>query len=297
MAAKKKTETSVMEAPIGLPQKKVTIKFHPRPTAMVQDPKHILFGGLGPNSGKSFQLPRTSSGSYRNPFPDDATQALLERHLGYPEGGLNPQSRINNFFDSYLITLTKADTTLDLSDPNQYLFLLVAKQQKDFVAPAKKNLRDRGTTMWYIVDEEDEADEKVLLVSKRSEAWKEFGKIEDSVSKLRQILVEYRGTASLPSSANKHSWLVTEVSKIVESDAEVFVNMATDPNLPVKVDLYAAVTAGAIKREGSLYYLDDDTPMALPGDSNDVNGAIRYLHEPENSDFYATLKQRIQNAK
>jgi hypothetical protein len=287
----------VLENTVALPQNRVTIKFYPRATAMVTDPKHMLYGGLAPNTGKTFQLPRNRTGAFVNPFPSEEIQNLLERKLGLPENGLSPLRMENNFFDKYVVTLNKSDMILELKDPIMYIQFLVAKTQRDHVAPSFAKVKDKATFMWYVEDENEAVERRSLKISKKSEAWKEFGKIENSKSKLRQILIEHKGKSVLPDAANNIDWLQGQVGELIEHDPEVFVNYAKDPNLPVKVDIYDAILHGILKRAGSgLLFQEDDTPLALENDVNDIGGAIRYLRHPENSEYYATVKQRIQNA-
>jgi hypothetical protein len=300
--AKKKTEetmqaTQTMEkAVFTLPNKKVRIAFYPKATAMVTDPSHILYGGLGPRAGKTFQLPRTRTGQYFNPFPSDEVRLAMEKQLGMEEGGLSPARMENNFFDNYTISLGKADIELNLSDAKEALDYYVAKAQKDFVAPDRESIRHRATYMWYVEDEEVQAERKVLTLSKKAEAWKEFGKIEGSPGKLKQILIERRGKSTLPNAASKHEWLIGAVGELVEEDPTVFLNLVKDPNLAHKVTIYEAVTAGVISVKGTFYYNEEGTPLSMPGMQNDIGGVIHFITQPENSDYYATVKQRVQNA-
>jgi hypothetical protein len=301
----KKTETDELilekESPVkttgfSLPRKRIIISFYPRPTAMVRDPKHILYGGLGPNAKKYFQLGMLSTGGLINPFETTAEREYLEDKLGLEKGRLSPKRLDNNFFHEYSFFLDKSDKVLDLSDPEDYLLYLVAKTQSDFIAPKANEIRNKVTYMWYFKDEAEDVIEKVNRISTRSEAWKEFGKIEDSASKLRHIMIQWKGSAGLPTNANRIEWLIGEVSDLVESDPTLFLSIVKDPNINYKVDVYEAIQKGVFKKKGLYYYNSDDSIITQEGVESTLDNVVEYLKDPKNNTFYVTIKQRIQNA-
>lgn len=291
----KKTENSVQEV-LAFPRNKVTIKFYPKASAMVTDPSHKLFGGLGPNATISFQLPRTTRGSWKNPFPSDEMRYMIEENLGMAKNTLLTTNRGVSWFDDYFISLSKSDKSLDLSDPSQYLDYLIIKTLVDHVAPEVEAISDRATYMWYIEDSSVVNKRARLTVSKRSQAYKELGKIEDSPAKLRQIIIEDRGKSNLPASSNDPDWLIGQIDDMINERPERFLAIALDPNLSIKIDVYDAVKAGVIKQKGRLFYNELDEAITMPGHQNDIHGAIAFLNAPENSDYYAVMKQRIQNS-
>lgn len=279
-----------------LPMKVVVIRFYPRATAMVQNPGHVLYGGLGPQATKYFQLPMSSTGGYINPFNSVEEREYLEKMMGLPEGGLSPGRKVNNFFDEYVITLSKADKVLDLNNPDDYLFFLVANTQRDYIAENVRDIRNRATYHWYFLDENTEREVEALRINSTSRAWIEYGKIESSSAKLKHVLVEYRGGSNMPSKANDIKWLQTEVGKLIESDATSFLNIIQDPNLQYKIDIYNSVHLGILKKDKGYYFMEDGTKLSLDGEDNSLDGAIRFLKAPENNEYHITLRQRIENA-
>lgn len=299
MAKRKTEDTELMVSAMNhfsLPDKRVVLKFYPRPTAMVTDPSHILYGGMGPQATRYFQLPIHTTGGYMNPFESTEEREYLEEALGLAKNALSPSRRAGNFFDEYTIALTKSDKVLDLSDPEDYLFYLVAKMQKDHIAKDVRSVRGRATYHWYFMDEKEERQIDAVRISNTAKAWMEYGKIEASPDKLRHVLIEYRGGGRLPSAANKIDYLQSEVGKIVGQDPSSFVNIVTDPNLQVKIDIHTAVQKGILNKEKGYYYMEDGTRLSHEGEDNSLEGAIRYLKSPENNEYYLQLKQRIENA-
>ena len=55
-----------------LRNERVIVRFVPRPSAMVQNPKHILYGGMAENAKRSFVVPRLdSTGMFKNVLTDN----------------------------------------------------------------------------------------------------------------------------------------------------------------------------------------------------------------------------------
>ncbi len=69
-APKKTVQTN--DEPVNcLRNERVIVRFVPRPTAMVHDPRHILYGGMAENATRSFVVPRLSStGMFKNILTD-----------------------------------------------------------------------------------------------------------------------------------------------------------------------------------------------------------------------------------
>lgn len=284
----------------SLPNKKVTIKFYAKPTAMVQDENHKLFGRMGPRTKKAYQLPRTERGSWINPFSSQEERMALEEMLNFPKGWLNTSSLGSCFFDEYFVQLGKNDEPLDLSNPEQYLKFLVLKAQKDIVAPNRESVNNLNTYMYYIEDHEVANNNKRRLKDKRAKAYAMLGSIENNPSKMRQILIQKRGKSNLPDMANDADWLFNELSDIIDNDkidgASQFLQIIEDPHLSVKVDIYQAVSKNIIKQKGRFYYDEQDKPIMAPGMQNDLSGVIAFLTMDENSEYYAILKQRLQTS-
>ena len=76
------------------------------------------------------------------------------------------------------------------------------------------------------------------------EAYKAFGRIMDSPTKMRDFLNVYNssrpGTKSVPKNAKKE-FLVTEVEKIITSNTSEFLNTINDDNYDTKLLIYSAL--------------------------------------------------------
>lgn len=286
----------------SLPNKRITIKFYAKSSAMITDERHQLHGRLAPRAQKGFQLPRTERGAWVNPFIGypEGTREALEQMLNFPPGWLNTSSLGACFFDDYFVLLGKQDEVFDLSKPDDFLRYLVTIAQKDMVAPNKESVHKLNTYMWYVEDSEVATSQKRKLKDKRAKAYALLGSIEDNPAKMRHILMERRGKSNLPDKAYDPDWLFNELSDLIDNNkidgASRFLEIANDPNLSIKADIYVAAEKGIIKQKGRFFYDEEDQPIMAPGTQNDLNGVIAFLSLDVNSEFYAMLKQRIQNA-
>ena len=78
---KKEEETNTGELVSCLRNTRVIVRHIPKQTGLVDNPKHILFGGMAENAVKTFVVPRLSSGAYVNVLTDKE-KAFLEEIMG-----------------------------------------------------------------------------------------------------------------------------------------------------------------------------------------------------------------------
>jgi hypothetical protein len=89
---------------------------------MVQNPKHILYGGMAETATRSFVVPKLSSGLFRNVLTDNE-KSFLEQVMGLEYNALSIYKKKDNFWDDSnpngigRVTLHKQDNYLDLSVP------------------------------------------------------------------------------------------------------------------------------------------------------------------------------------
>ena len=281
-----------------LPNKKVTIKFINKQRGMVDDPDHVLFGGLGPNAYKGYQVPTDSRVNryIKSTFSDKELEAL-EKEKGYEPGTMSllRKDEKNDYWRDYMIKLDRNDRPLNLADPNDFIFYKVALAQKDFVAPSQDKVLSGH--MWVIEDEQLAQLQTDKRVSNMKQAIMLLGKHDSSIAHLRQIVLESKGGARIPESRwNDLGFMQREAGKLADNDPDVFIKIANDPDLEFKASLRMGVHIGAVKRKGTLYYHLDDEKLALPGQKNDLEGAVAYLSSPENSEFYLKLVEQINQS-
>ena len=82
-----------------LRDEKICVRYVPRQSHMVTDPKHILYGGMAETAIMTVSVPRLRSGVFADVLTK-AEKAFLEQCLGLEEGALNVYNRENNFWDN-----------------------------------------------------------------------------------------------------------------------------------------------------------------------------------------------------
>ena len=121
-----------------LRKEKVCVRYVPRQSHMVTDPKHILYGGMAEDAVKTFVVPKLTTGTYVNVLTNKE-MAFLENILGMDKGALSVYKKQDNFWSDAnpqginKVRLRKQDNYLDLSIPEDYIRYKILLANKDFV--------------------------------------------------------------------------------------------------------------------------------------------------------------------
>lgn len=289
-----KTKNSI-ETINPLRNEKVIVRFVPRENDNVVDRKHVAFGGMMDSAVRGFTVPMLSNGTYRNVLTDNE-KAYLEEILGLEINGLSVYNKKDNFWDNYLIRLTKQDTILDLSVPEDYIKYKVLLANKDTVAPSMKELREfRKATYEYVIMEPNEefADSR-NKVNNTMKCYEEFGAIKDKFDILRCIIETVDGR---PVAANtKIEFLQAKASDLIQANPKQFLEVITDPLLNTKVIIKKAVDAGLISKRGEYYYFrEDGSPMCGPNEDPTFTIAAKFLSLPQNQELKFAIEAKLNN--
>ena len=138
---------------------------------------------------RGFTVPMLSNGTYRNVLTDNE-KTYLEELLGLEVNALSVYNKKDNYWDNYLIRLTKQDTILDLSDPEDYIKYKVLLANKDVIAPSMKQLREarRATYEYVIMEPNEEFADSRNRVNNTMKCYEEFGAIKDNFDILRCVI-------------------------------------------------------------------------------------------------------------
>jgi hypothetical protein len=208
-------------------------------------------------------------------------------------GDLSIYKEDNNYWHKFRIKLDKSVLALDLSNPMDYLRYKVLLTNKNTIAGPDQMIYK--THKFQIKEEGHENEAKVKSAADNMEAYKIFGKMEDSPTKMRNFLNVYQmekpGGKSVPTNA-KRDFLIAEVEKIVEGDKNTFLKILKDDNYEKKVLIYQALKAKALVRDGLKFKTPED---AIIG--NNLKEAMDYLYDPLNSEELLKVKARIDNSK
>lgn len=287
-------EADTVELVSCLRNERIIVKHLPKETGMVTNPKHILYGGMAENAVRWFTVPRLSSGAYVNVLTN-AEKAYLEEIMGLEYNALSIYNKVDNFWDNFMVRLTKQDNYLNLADPEDYIKYKVLLANKDYIAPSIQEAEDhpKATYQFVIVHENEESKASRKKLTATMQAYMEFGKIQEDADTLRTIIETIDGRPVAKTS--KIEFLQDKVGKLIQADSKLFVRVVTDPMLSTKVLIKRAVEEGLISNRGGMYYLKaDGTPLCGDNEEPTLNFAAKYLNMPKHQELKFSLEAKLK---
>lgn len=286
---------AVINEPINcLRNERVIVRYVPKESGIVTNPKHILYGGMAENAVKYFTVPQLESGKLVNILTDDEKE-FLEDIMGLEFNALSIYKKENNYWSNKQVRLLKQDNILDLSDPEQYIKYKILLANKDEIAPSLQALQDmpKATYKYVIIKEGEETSNARQEMSATMQAYMEYGKYEKDADTLRTIIETIDGR---PLALNtKIEFLQTKINKLIQADAKLFLKVITDPLLSTKVLIKRAVEGGLIANRGGFFYLrEDNSPLCRNKEDPTFNIAAKFLASPKNQPLKFSLEAKLK---
>ena len=183
-----------------LKNEQIIIRYLPRQSRMVTNPKHVLFGGMAENATRTFVVPMLSSGRYVNVLTD-SEKDFLEELMGLPPNALSIYKKVDNFWDDAneagisKVTLRKQDNYLNLANVEDYIRYKILLANKDYIAPSLEALETnpKATYQFVILTEDSETQSAKKGMTTLMQCYTAYGKIEDEVDTLRVIIETLTG--------------------------------------------------------------------------------------------------------
>lgn len=276
-----------------LRNERIEVRFVPK-LGKIDNPKHVMFGGMAEGAIKMYTVPMLQSGQYVNVLTNDE-KAYLEEVMGLEYNALSIYKKENNYWDNFFVRLTKQSVYLDLSNPDDYIKYKVLLANKDFIAPSLQALEDnrKATYQFVLVQEGEETSKANKNMSYTMQCYMEFGKIQDNFDVLRTLveLLEGKPVAK----TTKIDFLKERVNNLIQADAKVFLKTIQDPMLYTKVTIKKAIEAGVISNRGGMLYLKSDgTPLCGDNEEPTLNVAAKFLNHPKRQDLKFSIEAKIK---
>ena len=296
----KKQSTEEVPTVNCLRNERVIVRYIPKESSMVTNPKHILYGGMAENATRTFVVPQLASGMYVNVLTD-SEKAFLEEVMGLEYNALSIYKKVDNFWDDSKnngisqVRLRKQDNYLDLFNPEDYIRYKILLANKNFIAPSLKDLQDhpKATYQFVIINNGEEVKQAKDNMSATMKCYKEFGKIEDDVNTLRVVIESIEGRPT--SQESKLEFLQTKLNNLIQADSKLALRVMTDPLLKSKVLIKRCVEAGLIINRGNYFYLKSDgSQLCDKGADPTLNNAALFLNNPKNQELLFTLQAKLQ---
>lgn len=285
-----------------LRNERIVIRHIPKQTGMVDNPKHILYGGLGEGATRTFCVPKLRSGVYANVLTKDEKD-YLEHIMGMEYNALSVYNKMENNFWSDAnpngissITLTKQDTYLDLSNPNDYIRYKIALSNKDYIAPNIEELQERpkATYQFVVLRADDETRNAQQQMDNTMKCYMEFGKIKQDKDAMRFIILTITGTEQ--DFKASEAYLQMKINELIQADPKLFLKVITDELFPTKLLLRQAIAAGVVAKRGDYYYNKaDNSPLCKDGENPTLANAARYLMGPRQQELLFTIQKAVQD--
>ena len=296
-----KTQGTAAGEPVNcLRAERVIVRFVPRPTAMVQNPNHILYGGMADNATRSFVVPRLSTGQFKNILTDNE-KAYLEKAMGLEMNALSVYKKVNNFWDDSnpdgigRVILHKQDNYLDLSDPSDYIKYKILLANKDQIASSTQELQDRPkvTYQYVIISENAESEQGSTKMDTIQRCYMEYGKVEHDLDTLKTIIELLEGKVLAP--RVKADVLKTKINEHIQRNPRMFLSTIQDLLLPYKVLIRKCVEKGLIGKRNDAYYLrEGNVPLCELGEDSTLNNAAKYLSNIKRQELKYRLEAQVK---
>lgn len=274
----------------------ITVRYIPRESGMITNPKHVFYGGMSENATRTFVTPiLESNGQYVNILTNEE-KVFLEEVMGLDNNALSIYKKEKNFWDDFSVRLTKGETYLDLSNPNDYIKYKVLLANKDFVASSLEELQNhpKVTFQYVLISENAETKAANLNLNATMEAYMEFGKIQLDVNFLRVLIETIDGRPT--SAKSKLDFLQTQASKLLQADPKLFLQTVKDPLLPTKVILKRALEAGIVSKRGDYYYLrSDNSPLCENNEEPTLSMASKFLNMPKHQEIKLMIEAKLKD--
>ena len=282
-----------------LRNEQVIVRYLPKQSRMVSNPKHVLFGGMAENATRTFVVPMLSSGRYVNVLTDDEKD-FLEDIMGLPKNAMSIYKKVDNFWDDTneagisKVTLRKQDNYLNLANVEDYIRYKILIANKDYIAPSLEDLEThpKATYQFVILTEESETKSARKGMTILMQCYTAYGKIEDDVDALRIIIETLTGITVHKNT--KKEFLQTKINELIQSNSKMFLKIATDPLLQTKVLIRKCIESGLIAHRGNQYYIrEGNVPMCEDGEPT-LNVAAQWINLPKNQEIKLSLEAKLK---
>ena len=297
----KEDKKNIEEKPLinCLRNEQVIVRYLPKQSRMVSNPKHVLFGGMAENATRTFVVPMLSSGRYVNVLTDDEKD-FLENIMGLPKNAMSIYKKVDNFWDDTneagisKVTLRKQDNYLNLANVEDYIRYKILIANKDYIAPSLEALEThpKATYQFVILTEESETKSARKGMTILMQCYTAYGKIEDDVDALRIIIETLTGITVHKNT--KKEFLQTKINELIQSNSKMFLKIATDPLLQTKVLIRKCIESGLIAHRGNQYYIrEGNVPMCEDGEPT-LNVAAQWINLPKNQEIKLSLEAKLK---
>lgn len=284
-----------------LRNEKITVRFIRKQRGLVEDPKSPLYGGMAETSKRILTVPLTRSGAFMNVLTNDEKD-FLEDYMGLDHDALSVYKKNNNYWCTSTentvntVTLTKRDSYLDLTNPEDYIRYKILLANKEIIAPDLETLENspRATYMFVLISDKAEANVTGTKADIKIECFNKLLTYKTNASVLRAVVEAFEGHKIAGNT--DIAFLKKLVTDAIESDTKRAYMILTDKYLENKALIKTCVDKNLIADRRGFYYLLENNQALC--DSTDKRGstlqaAAEYLADPKNQTLLFSLQAQV----
>jgi len=279
-------EEAIADTGFYLPKEKILVRFIKRQTGFITNPDHIGFGGMLEGATVTLPAKQDRAGNYIEVLTRDE-QKGLEEYMGVDENYLSIHKPKDNFWDTVKINLGKEGLWLDLENAYDFIKYKILLTYNDMISPSITETKHKKGYKFEIVRKIDQDNRDSDEVGYDIQAYKLFGKYEDSREQLAGIIRVLGGKSA---STNDHGWLIKEVGKLVKKDPKRFVEVLTDPNYKIKLFIEKGISKKAIMNNRGKYTTKDGISLCEEGETPTLVNAIKFLNNIKNQEIKLAIE-------
>lgn len=284
--------------PSCLRNERIIVRHIPKESGLINDPKHVLYGGMADDAVTYITVPvLASTGTYVNVLTNDEKN-FLEEKMGLAKNALSIYLKVDNYWENYMVRLIKGDNFLDLSNPDDYIKYKVLLANKDLIAPSISALNDmpKATYKYVIIAENEEAREENKNLSATMSAYVKLGEIKDDKDIIKFVVETLDGRPL--SRDSKLTYITAQAYKLIQANPKLFLQVCNDPLLKTKVLISKCINYGVIAKRGDyLYTADTNTPLCENNEEPVFSVAARFLNSPKHQDIKFSLEAKLKNVE
>jgi len=220
---------------------------------------------------------------------------FLAKKMGLKDGEeFNIYRKENNFWRRFEVRLTRDGDYFDLGTPVDFLKWAVLRTDSDKIAPSWNDRFNRGTYKFALIEEGEEDKQKINKADMMKEAYRLYGRLEVTESKMRDFLWVYYlnfKDAQKPPKQATPEFLKTQIADIVENNTDRFLELANDPDYETKLLVKKGMDVGGIAQRKGKYFLGDDSDPV--GNLTDL---IEFLDDDRNQQDRLKIMHLIEKA-
>ncbi|MBV6656031.1 MAG: hypothetical protein KI786_19835 [Mameliella sp.] len=232
----------------------------------------------------------TKTGKTASGLSLDEVKLYMPMILSVPDTDVNFYREVDRYFANLSFDVPKTAIQLEIGMDKKNMPLNVEQFVKYRFSLANPLVAGHGTKpnrshRFVIVDIAAAKDAQYAVLKTEKEAYKEFIKLTGDAERMNMVLRVFGVNAAKLGNEEKE----LRLEKILKSDAKGFLDIATNADLEIISMINECISKEVLRKVGNAIFNGDENI------GNNMEDAILYLKDKQNSGTYAMLKARLES--